>query len=120
MAVLEEIEDEPPAREEAPAAAAPAGASDSDSDDEPPPLESAAAQLEALNLRRRVAERVNAARADSGAPSESASTGAARASSLERPSWPVACGTWCAIVAPKLPKGKQATNLLSSCGQSFL
>ena len=45
MAVLEEIEDEPPARVEAPAAAAPAGASDSDSDDEPPPLESAAAQL---------------------------------------------------------------------------
>ena len=81
MAVLEEIEDEPPARVEAPAAAAPAGASDSDSDDEPPPLESAAAQLEALNLRRRVAERVNAARADSSAPSGSASTGAARASS---------------------------------------
>ena len=78
MAVLEEIEDEPPARVEAPAAAAPAGASDSDSDDEPPPLESAAA-AGALNLRRRVAERVNAARADSSAPSGSASTGAARA-----------------------------------------
>jgi hypothetical protein len=81
MAVLEEIEDEPPARVEARAVAAPAGASDSDSDDEPPPLESAAAQLEALNLRRRVAERVNAARADSSAPSGSASTGAARESS---------------------------------------
>jgi len=90
MAVLEEIEDEPPARVEAPAAAAPAGASDSDSDDEPPPLESAAAQLEALNLRRRVAERVNAARADSSAPSGSASTGAARASSAPSGSGPSA------------------------------
>lgn len=90
MAVLEEIEDEPPARVEAPAAAAPAGASDSDSDDEPPPLESAAAQLEALNLRRRVAERVNAARADSGAPSGSASTGAACASSAPSGSGPSA------------------------------
>ena len=81
MAVLEEIDYEPPARMEAAAAAAPAGASDSDSDDEPPPLESATAQLEALSLRRRVAERVNAARAESSAPSGFASTGAARTSS---------------------------------------
>ena len=65
MAVLEEIEDDPPARAEAPTAA-PAAADDSDSDDEPPPLETAAAQLEALNLRRQVGERVDAARIGSG------------------------------------------------------
>ena len=66
MAVLEEIKNEPPVRAEPRVAAAPAAAHDSDSDDEPPPLESAAAQLDALHLRRQVAERVEAARTDSG------------------------------------------------------
>ena len=76
MAILEEIEDEPPAPAPAPAPPpAPGsgvggvggggggggGGSDSDSDDEPPPLESAA-QLDALNARRKVADRVAAAR----------------------------------------------------------
>jgi len=87
MAVLEEMEEEAPASAPTPAPApAPvpnptlaSSREDSDSDDEPPPLESAA-QLGALNARRKVADRVAAARSGgSGGPGSRGSASAPEA-----------------------------------------
>jgi|MDSW01.2.fsa_nt_gb hypothetical protein len=102
MAVLEEIEDDPPAPPRAPPPAPPASApaapeEDSD-DDEPPPLDDSAAQLDAVQARKRVADRVAAARAGgsdaaSSSPSAPATTNAPAAPASSSPSPSRAAGT---------------------------